>query len=270
MYDETLKKMINNGLFKKKMIKEDFARYFVLAMLAGVYIGIAMFFIFAIAAPFHEVEAPGAKALLGAGFAVGLTLVVFAGAELFTGTTMYMTIGKLSGETDFKDMFTVWSVCFLGNLAGSLLIALVLKGSGLLDNPTTAEYITAYCGGKMNATGLQLFFKGLLCNMMVCLALWMCARTKEDTAKLILIFWCLFVFVGSGFEHSVANMSFLAMGLLTAPTEALATNIEKISWLLYVRNLFFVTLGNIVGGGLCVGGVYWFVSGSKKKMLSEK
>ncbi len=269
MYDETLKKMINNALFKKKMIKEDFARYFVLAMLAGAYIGIAMFFIFAIAAPFHEVGAPGAKALLGGTFAVGLTLVVFAGAELFTGTTMYMTIGKLSGETTFKDMFTVWGVCFLGNLAGSLLLAFILKMTGLLDNPTTAEYITEYVGGKMNATPVQLFFKGLLCNVMVCLALWMCARTKEDTAKLILIFWCLFVFVGSGFEHSVANMSFMAMGLFVDYTEALAENLSRISWLLYVKNLVFVTLGNIVGGGLCVGGVYWFVSGSKKHMLNQ-
>lgn len=262
MYNETLKKMISNAVFKTDMAKKDFLRYFVLSILAGIYIAIAMFFVFSIAAPFHVAGSPSVKLLLGVGFAVGLTIVVFAGSELFTGNVMYMTIGSLSGETSISDLGLVWIICFIGNLAGGLLFALFLKLAGLLDNEIINECITYYASTKMNASIIQLFFRGILCNMMVCLSLWMCARTKEDTAKLILIFWCLFAFVSSGFEHSVANMSFLAMALFTQHS-------AEISLIGYCKNLVYVTLGNIVGGAF-IGGVYWYVSNYKVAINHEK
>lgn len=254
MYNETLKKMIANAIFKKDMVKTNLLRYFMLSILAGIYIGVAMFFVFAIAAPFYSQGSAAVKLLLGVGFAVGLTLVVFAGAELFTGNVMYMSVGLLSGETNWSDLGCVWLVCFLGNLVGSIIFALSLKCAGLLDNPQTAECISYYAASKVNASAIQLFFKGILCNMMVCLSLWMCSRTKEDTAKLILIFWCLFAFVSSGFEHSVANMSFLTMSLLTSHS-------VDVTLITSLKNLIYVTLGNIVGGAF-IGLVYWYISGS--------
>lgn len=257
MYNETLKKLIGNAIFKRDMVKKDFFRYFVLSILAGIYIGIAIFLVFSIGAPLYADGSPMTKTLLGVTFSVGLILIVFAGAELFTGNTMCMSIASLSGEISWSDTAIVWLVCFAGNLVGGILFAGILKISGLLNNSLLIDYINYYASIKMNLTVIELFFRGILCNMMVCLALWMCSRTKEDTAKLILIFWCLFAFVSSGFEHSVANMSFLAMALFAEPT-------IDITWLGYLKNLTYVTLGNIVGGALCVGWVYWYISGSKK------
>ncbi len=263
MFNETLKKMISNAIFKKEMIKKDFPRYFVMAMLAGIYVGMAMFFVLSIAAPFHAVGSPATKMIIGANFTVGLTLVIFAGAELFTGTTMYMTVGALAGETTWKDALVVWSVCFLGNLVGGLLLVGVLKLSGLLDNKVTLDYINYYAHNKMNASEIQLFFRAILCNIMVCLCIWMCSRTKEDIAKLIIIFLALFAFVSSGYEHCVANMSLLAMSLVSEHG-------PDITIVGYIKNLTYVTLGNIVGGGFCVGAVYWYVSGPHTDKLQNK
>lgn len=256
MYNETLKKLIANAVFKRNMVKKDFMRYFVLSMLAGIYVGIAIFLVFSIGAPLYADGLAITKTLIGSTFSIGLTLVVFAGAELFTGNIMCMFVGFLSGEVRWSDTAIVWLVCFLGNLVGGILFVGVLKISGLLNNIELINYINYYASLKMNLTAIELFFRGILCNMIVCLALWMCSRTKEDTAKLIIIFWCLFAFVSSGFEHSVANMSLLVMSLISEPT-------IDITWLGYLKNLTYVTLGNIVGGALCVGGVYWYISGSK-------
>jgi len=100
----------------------------------------------------------------------------------------------------------------------------------------------------------ELFFRGLLCNVLVCLAVWTAARTKEDLAKLVLIFWCLFGFIGAGFEHSVANMTLLGLGLFVPHDPAL------VSWAGFARNLLPVTIGNFVGGALFVAGAYWFAT----------
>ncbi len=106
---------------------------------------------------------------------------------------------------------------------------------------------------KMSASAWELFIRGILCNLLVCLAVWMAARTKNEAAKIMLIFWCLFAFIGSGFEHSIANQSLLGMALFLPHGEA-------ISWGGFAWNQVFVGLGNILGGALLVGGVYWLSS----------
>ena len=113
-------------------------------------------------------------------------------------------------------------------------------------NPSPATVAT----GKMNLSFEAAFVRGILANWLVCLAVWCSMRTTNDVAKLGLIFWCLFAFIGAGFEHSIANMTLLALALLQPHGEA-------ISWAGYVGNLVPVTLGNIVGGAVCVGGLYW-------------
>jgi nitrite transporter len=106
----------------------------------------------------------------------------------------------------------------------------------------------------MNAPASELFFRGVLCNALVCLAVWMGLRTKDETARLVLIFWCLFAFIGAGFEHSVANMTLLGMAVLVPHDPSL------VSWAGFARNLLPVTLGNVVGGAVFVAGAYWFAT----------
>jgi nitrite transporter NirC len=174
-----------------------------------------------------------------------------------------MTIGSLSKEVSWKDTIKVWIVSYTGNLVGSLLMAWTLVQTGLVEKSPLKEFILGATTGKMGAPSTQLFFRGILCNMLVCLAIWMATRTKEDIAKLLLIFWCLFGFIGAGFEHSVANMTLLGMGLLIPHDSSV------ISWAGYVHNLIPVTLGNLVGGAIIIGAMYFYVGSEKEKEANK-
>ncbi|HEX9063455.1 MAG TPA: formate/nitrite transporter family protein, partial [Clostridia bacterium] len=155
----------------------------------------------------------------------------------------------------------VWLMSYLGNLAGSILLAGVMAGTGLISKQPLSSFIVDTSAMKMTTPFTELFFRGLLCNMLVCLAVWMSFRAKEETARLILIFWCLFGFIGAGFEHSVANMTLLGMAIFAPHTNAAVT------WHGFLNNLVPVTLGNVVGGAFFIGFVYWFISSAKDKAL---
>jgi nitrite transporter NirC len=229
-------------------------RYLVLSALAGAYVGFGIVLIFTIGAPLAAAGAPGTKALMGASFGIALSLVVFAGSELFTGNNLVMTLGGLGRKVSFGDTMRVWGLSYAGNLAGSLLLAAATAAAGLVGKAPTREFVLQVSAAKMAAPLSELFFRGLLCNVLVCLAVWTAARAKEDIAKLVLIFWCLFAFIGAGFEHSVANMTLLGLGLFVPHDAAL------VSWAGFVRNLVPVTLGNVVGGAVFVGAAYWYAT----------
>ena len=125
--------------------------------------------------------------------------------------------------------------------------------SGIVASPMK-DFVLKVSAAKMGAPVTELFFRGLLCNVLVTLAVWMAARAKDETAKLVLIFWCLFAFIGAGFEHSVANMTLLAMALFVPHEPGL------VSWMGFAHNLVPVTLGNLVGGAVFVAGSYWFAT----------
>ncbi len=229
-------------------------RYLVLSALAGAYVGLGIVLIFSIGAPLAGAAAPGTKALMGASFALALTLVVFAGSELFTGNNLVMTLGSLGRTVSWGSTLRVWGLSFAGNVAGSLLLAATTAAAGLVAKAPMKDFVLQVSAAKMAAPVTELFFRGLLCNVLVCLAIWMAARTKEDIAKLVLIFWCLFGFIGAGFEHSVANMTLLGLALFAPHDPAL------VSWAGFVRNLVPVTLGNLVGGAVFVAGSYWYAT----------
>ncbi len=193
---------------------------------------------------------------MGTAFGIALTLVVFAGSELFTGHTMYMTLGWLEKTTSFLDLSKVWLVVWIGNFAGAALLAIifVLGGAGGMVSDSSS-FLNQVASAKMNASAIELFARGILCNWLVCLALWMSGRTENDAAKCILIFWCLFAFIASGFEHSVANMTLFSIALLGEHTKAVS-----LSGMVY--NLFWVTLGNMLAGSIFVAFGHWLYSGA--------
>jgi nitrite transporter NirC len=176
--------------------------------------------------------------------------VIIAGAELFTGNNMVMAVGLLRRTVSPWALLGVWLVSFAGNLAGSLALAWLVTRSGVLGAHPQLGVIEKAVAAKMQLSFGSLFYRGVLCNWLVCLAVWSALRMQSEAGKLIMIFWCLFAFVGAGFEHSVANMTLLALGLMQAhgPAVTLAG---------FVHNLVPVTLGNIAGGALFVGGAYW-------------
>ncbi len=247
MYVDTINHFAGIAKEKAGLLINNPSSFFIGSMMAGAYIGIGIILIFTLGA---FVEPSIRKLVMGATFGIALTLVVFAGSELFTGHTMFMTIGWLRGKTNGKDLARVWSMSWTGNLAGALVLGLIYyAGQGALMG-TGSDLLNSIAAAKMGKSALELFALGILCNWLVCLALWMSARTKSDAAKCIIIFWCLFAFIASGYEHSVANMAIFVIALL-------GEHPETVSLAGMAHNLLWVTLGNVVAGAMFMGLGYW-------------
>ena len=264
MEHETIATMAAAARAKAGLLRQGPRQYLVLSALAGAYVGLGIVLIFAIGAPLQAAGSGATRAVMGASFGVALTLVIFAGSELFTGNNLVMTVGALSRTVTPGALAKVWALSFAGNLAGSALLALATAASGVLGKAPAKEFVLGIVAAKMSAPLMDLFFRGVLCNMLVCLAVWMGMRAKDETARLLLIFWCLFAFIGAGFEHSVANMTLLALGLFLPHDPAL------VSWAGFARNLAVVTAGNIVGGALLIGLPYWYVAKGQQRMLAVR
>ena len=142
---------------------------------------------------------------------------------------------------------------YLGNLLGALALAWLLAQSGAFGADPQKSFIETTAAAKMHLDFGAAFARGILANWLVCLAVWCSMRMTNEVGKLMMIFWCLFAFIGAGFEHSIANMTLLALALFQSHG-------ETVTWLGYVQNLVPVTLGNIVGGAVFVAGAYWFTS----------
>src|SRR5690242_10164689 len=187
--------------------------YLILSALAGVYLAFGITLIFSVGAPFAAEGAAAMKLVMGASFGIALSLVIFAGSELFTGNNMVCAIGVLDGAISWSTLGRLWLFSLAGNLIGSVALAWLVVESGVLSHAPQSDLLMKVATTKMTLSGGELLARGILCNWLVCLAVWAAGRTASDSAKLILIFWCLLAFVGSGFEHSIANQSVLSMAL---------------------------------------------------------
>lgn len=262
MFDNDLGKMACAAEKKIEAMNHYLPGYLVLSALAGAYLGFGIVLIFSVGAPLAGTQfAPFMKLIMGASFGVALSLVIFSGAELFTGNNMVFAVGKLKSRVGFSAIFKLFALCFIGNLLGSIFFSwLVVQGGSL---STEAQALVVKVAGMKMALGAgEAFFRGILCNWLVCLAVWIANRNGDETAKLIMVFWCLFAFIGSGYEHSIANQSLMSLALLLPHG-------PEVSLTGFVHNQVFVTLGNMVGGGVMVGMAYVF-SSFKPLSLSEK
>jgi nitrite transporter NirC len=233
-------------------------RYLVSAVLAGAYIGVGVVLMVEVAGPLNAANSPLTKLVEGLVFGIALTAVVFAGGELTTGNMMTMVQGMIVRRRGVGAGIAVIVGSFVGNLLGSIVFAWVVHASGVLSIGATpghaappAALLASLIKTKAAESASALFFRGVLCNFLVCLGVWMAVRTKSDGAKLVLIFWCLLAFVGSGFEHVVANMTTFSLGLMEGTPGATIGA--------FVRNLLLVGLGNVVGGALLIGASYGFL-----------
>ncbi|MQA87222.1 MAG: formate/nitrite transporter [Streptosporangiales bacterium] len=233
-------------------------RYLISSMLAGAYIGVAVVLLLAVTSPLSVADSPWTKLIQGLVFGIALTLVVFAGAELSTGNMMTMVHGVFRRRAGVVAAATVILFSLVGNLIGSVLFAWLVHASGVLSTGATPDetapglaLLTTVVTAKSSAPAAVLFFRGVLCNFLVCLAVWQAARAQTDGAKLVVIFWCLLAFIGSGFEHVVANMTVFSLGMFAGvPAASLGA---------FATNVLWVGLGNLVGGGLLVGATYGMI-----------
>ncbi|MFD5515643.1 formate/nitrite transporter family protein [Streptomyces sp. NPDC127066] len=235
---------------KKARLVRSPARYLVSAMLAGIYIGVGEILLLSVAGPLEAGHSGAVRLVEGAVFPVALLLVLFAGADLFTSQCMTMTFGVLSRRTTWADLARVWVMSLLGNLAGAVVFALFIGAAGTIKSGPSSSLLGALLASKEAASGGQLFARAMLCNMLVCLAVWMFTRTSGDGAKATMVWWPVFAFVASGFEHSVANMALFSLGIVNGQA-----GVGDLA-----RNLAFTVPGNIVGGAVLVAAAYWFAN----------
>jgi len=247
MYKDDFSITANTAKTKAEFLKNNPAGYIISSVLAGVFIGIGVLLSFTIGSLLNG--EPYAKILMGASFAVALSLVVAAGAELFTGNNMVMSCGLFSKTVGLGQTLVLWAVCYIGNWIGSIIISAVFIGTGLASG-VLGEFINSASIEKTNLAFFPLFFRAALCNTLVCLAIWSCIRSKSESGRLIIIFWCMFAFVTTGFEHCIANMTLLTISLMNSGINAQA----------YFCNILTATLGNMAGGILFVALPYYLIS----------
>ncbi|OIJ63609.1 hypothetical protein WN71_032825 [Streptomyces mangrovisoli] len=242
---------------KKARLVRSPARYLVSAMLAGVYIGIGEVLMLSVAGPLEAGHSGAVKLVEGMVFPVALTLVMFAGADLFTSQCMTMTFGTLSRRTTWLDTARIWGMSLVGNLTGTVFFALIIGAAGTVKSGPSAALLGSLLAAKEVETGGQLFARAMLCNMLVCLAVWMFTRTTSDGAKAFMVWIPVFAFVSSGFEHSIANMSLFSLGIVNGQA-----SVGDLA-----HNLAFTVPGNIVGGAVLVAGAYWFSNRGTSKSV---
>lgn len=262
MHNETVLKLTNAAKNKINLLNNSKLKYLVSAAFAGLYVGLGIILIFTVGGLLSAAGSPATKIMMGVSFAVALCLVIMTGTELFTGNNMVMTVGALNKGVSAGQMSKVWLFSFIGNLLGSILVAGFFVGTGLVNEGAVMEFFATTSIAKASAPFMALFFRGVLCNILVCVAVLCSFRTTDDTAKILMIFLCLFTFITSGFEHSIANMTIFSVALISPAIQG-----ATLAGAIY--NLIAVTLGNMAGGVLVMGlGV--FIMGSEDKKAEVK
>lgn len=244
-------------------------RMFALAVLAGAFIALGA--IFATTVTTGSTLSFGLTKLLGGlVFCLGLILVIGAGAELFTGNNL-IVLAWADGKITTWQVLRNWIIVYLGNFVGSVATAVLMFFSKqyTFANGALGQNALNIANGKVNLEFGQALVLGVMCNALVCLAVWLCMGARSATDKILAIIFPITAFVAAGFEHSVANMYFIPMGLLIkagAPAEfwagigSTAVSYPSLTWgNFFLRNLLPVTIGNIIGGALMVGLAYWFI-----------
>ena len=234
------------GLAKSQNTTRQLA---LLALMAGAFIALGALF-YTLVISDSSFGAGPTRLIGGLAFSVGLVLVLVAGGELFTGNTL-MVLPWLNQDFTLAAMMRNWTIVYAGNLVGALMIAAFVVQSGVLDSANLSTTAAAMAQAKLDLTATEALFRGILCNMRVCLAVWMSYAAHTVTGKVVAVLLPIAAFVAVGFEHSVANMYVVPV--------AMFEGIVAYDVLGFLRNLIFVTLGNIVGGGVLVAGVYWAV-----------
>jgi len=240
-------------------------KMFVLAVLAGVYIAFGSHLATVVSQDSQPILGTGLTSLLmGTVFPVGLILVVLGGAELFTGNSL-MVLSCLTGKAKLTGLLRNWVVVYIGNLIGAITLAGLIFGGGLygINGGSLGLREVAIANAKVNIPFVEAFFRGILCNWLVCLAIWIATSSTDTIGKIFACFFPIMAFVTSSFEHSVANMFFIPIGIMVKGVPAIASNttldLANLTWEGFVlRNLVPVTLGNIVGGAFFVATLYWY------------
>jgi len=230
-------------------------QFVIYSAIAGAFCSIGMAFAYSVGAEFYFTPSLREFYKLGIGiaFSLSFTLIIFAGSELFTSNVFVMTTGLLCRSVSFREAVGVLALCYVSNLAGAAFMASVFAMTGLLDGHT-GELLVTSTVIKMKLPFVQALFRGIMCNILVCLGHWAMSKAKSEVAKLIIIIWVVAGFVTPGYEHSIANAGIFTMAF-SAPMASSELIVSGI-W----TNLIPVSIGNLLGGAVFVAAPYWLAS----------
>lgn len=228
-----------------------------LSLMAGAFIAFGAMF-YTLVMTNHDMGFGPARLLGGVVFSLGLILVVVGGAELFTGNN-FIVMAWAEHKVTTAQLLRNWSLVYIANFIGAIGAAILMYWSGalLLGDGAVAETALNIAVYKVNLEPMQAFTRGILCNALVCLAVWLCFAARDVASKILAIIFPISAFVALGFEHCVANMYFIPLGMMISDGEIGVT--------VFLTNLIPVTIGNIIGGSLFVAFVYWVVYVKKYK-----
>jgi len=236
-----VEKAAATGAGKVTLLLDDPLRYMLRSIGAGMGLALVVFVFWVLKQNLRDISL--GAVIASAFFGVGLTIIVFTNTELFTSNNMYLTISSAEGRTSWRQAVRLWIACYFGNFIGAIFVALLLAGAGSLALPPDHALFDGAVH-KAQQAGSVIFIKGILANWIVCLAVRVALRCKEEVAKILVLILIVFIFVYLGFEHSIANMGTFAMAMLGGSALTIGDALH---------NLLYSTIGNVVGGVLLVG-----------------
>lgn len=240
--------IVQAGTDKLALTRSSPLRYAARAAIAGAFIFIGTLISCLCSAWFYDANLPLAKLLGAFTFSAALILIVLLGGELFTGCNLVMGVTLYDGKVRLREALRVWVLAYIGNFIGIFLLCLLLVGSGA-NRELLAAYLAIIVPGKLAGTWYVLLLKGVLCNFLVCIGVFSGFRLKSECAKALVITLVIATFVLTGLEHSIANMAYFSLYALLVP----GADFGAMGW-----NLLWVTLGNLLGGGVLLALPLWF------------
>ncbi|WP_430510475.1 formate/nitrite transporter family protein [Gottfriedia solisilvae] len=238
---------------KLAVYRNSVIRYLMRASMASMFIGFGVIVAFKSGNFFYVVHSPFAYPMAAFTFGVAILLIAYGGGDLFTGNTFYFTYSAIRKKMKWSEVFLLWLLSYLGNIIGAACFALLIYLTGLFNDASVNSYLLSVVEKKMHVPTGQLFFRGILCNWLVCLAFFIPMTLKEDISKILTMLLLVFCFFISGYEHSIANMCTFAIALVIDHPETISFNGV-------IHNLIPVTIGNIIGGSILMGGFYYYIN----------
>jgi nitrite transporter NirC len=257
MEHHALQQVEQLALKKEKTFSESRFRYVFRAILASLFIGFGVIVAFKTGNLFYVEGSPFTYPIAAITFGAAIILIAFGGGDLFTGNAFYYTYTCLQKKMVWSSALKLLSMSYVGNFIGAVLFALIIFFTGLFNDPSVNSFLFSIVGQKMNAPWVELFFRGILCNWLVCLAFFLPMNMKSEGAKIFTMMLLVFCFFISGYEHSIANMAAFAISLVLEHP-------ETISFSGAIYNLIPVTIGNFIGGSLFMGVFYHYLNQPKQ------
>ncbi|MCY9662682.1 formate/nitrite transporter family protein [Paenibacillus chondroitinus] len=248
-----LEKVEQLALKKLKVFKQSRLRYFARSALASMFIGFGVIVAFKTGSFFYGGNSPLTYPTAAITFGAAIILISYGGGDLFTGNTFYFTYAALRRKIRWNTLLKLWLYTYIGNIIGAAFFAFMIYTTGLFAESSVNGFLLSVVDKKMNLPMVELFFRAILCNWLVCLAFFIPLSLKGDGAKMFAMILFVFCFFISGYEHSIANMCTFAIALVLHHPGTITMGGV-------LHNLIPVTLGNIIGGAVLMGVMYYYVN----------